>query len=103
MKIYRGEKSKNFTNLDIWQKAHKIIMTIYKATRAFPAEKTFRLTSQMRRAAVSITSNIAEGFSRHSLKEKLYFYNTACGSLIELQNQIIISYELGYLKRLRRC
>ena len=70
---------------------------IYKETKAFPIEEVFVLTSQLRRAAVSITSNIAEGFSRQSYKEKLQFYFVAQGSLTEVQNQILVARDIGYL------
>ncbi len=74
-----------------------MVLMIYKATRAFPREEMFALVSQMRRCAVSITSNIAEGFSRQSYKDKAYFYSLALGSLTELQNQILIARDIGYL------
>lgn len=66
-------------------------------TCKFPKEEMYGLTSQIRRAIVSFTSNIAEGFSRHSYKEKIQFYYTSLGSLTEVQNQLIISKDLGYI------
>lgn len=63
-------KIQSFTDLRVWQEAHRFVLLIYKITKAFPKEETFGLVSQMKRAAVSITSNIAEGFSWHSSKRK---------------------------------
>lgn len=86
-----GKKIKTFTDLDAWKEGHKLVLLVYRATKQFPQEEIFGLVSQMRRCAVSITSNIAEGFSRNSYKEKLQFYCQALGSLTELQNQLLIS------------
>ena len=86
-----------FTDLKAWQEAHKLVLMIYRATRQFPKEEMFCLISQMRRAVISITSNIAEGFSRQSYKEKVNFYSIAHGSLAELQSQLLIALDIGYL------
>lgn len=86
----------SFTDLHVWQEAHVLVIMVYKETKAFPKEELFALVSQMRRAAVSITSNIAEGFSRLSPKEKVQFYAMAHGSLTELQNQLLIAKDVGY-------
>ncbi len=72
---------------------------VYKETKIFPKEEQFGLTNQMRRAAVSITSNIAEGFSRNSKKEKNRIYMLAMGSLLELQSQILTAKDLAYLDK----
>jgi four helix bundle protein len=88
---------KSFTGLKVWQEAHKLVLMIYRVTKNFPKEELFSLVSQMRRAAVSITSNIAEGFSRQNLKEKLQFYYIALSSLTELQNQLLIAKDINYL------
>lgn len=88
---------KSFTDLEAWRVGHQLVLYIYKATKSFPKEEQFGLTSQMRRAAVSITSNIAEGFSRKTAKEKIQFYYTALGSLTELQNQLLVAKDLSYL------
>lgn len=93
------EKIKSFTNLDAWKEAHKLVLSIYKITKDFPAEEKFGLVNQMRRAAISITSNIAEGFSRQSLKEKIQFYSMAKASNTELQNQLLIAKDVGYLNK----
>ena len=74
-------------------------MIVYKVTEKFPSKEIFGLTNQMRRAAVSITSNIAEGFSRNTSKDKYQFYCMAHGSLTELQNQLIIARDIKYLNK----
>lgn len=90
-------KIKSFTDLVAWLEGHKLVLEIYKATKNFPKEELFGLINQIRRAAVSITSNIAEGFSRQSNKEKIQFYCISRGSLTELQNQLLIAKDVGYL------
>ncbi len=92
-----SRKIKNFTDLTTWQEAHKLVLLIYKLTKGFPRDEYFGLINQIRRAVVSITSNIAEGFSRNSYKEKSQFYSMALGSLTEVQNQLIISRDLKYI------
>lgn len=92
-----GGKIVYFTDLNAWKMAHRLVLATYKITKKFPQEELFALTSQMRRAAISITSNIAEGFSRHSYKEKANFYAMAQGSLTELQSQLLISRDIGYI------
>jgi len=94
-----NNKIQSFTDLKVWQEAHKLVLLVYKLTKNFPREEIFGLVSQTRRAAVSITSNIAEGFSRQSYKEKLQFYYIALGSLTELQNQLLLAKDLNYLKQ----
>lgn len=91
------KKIQSFTDLEVWQEAHKLILYVYKITKNFPKEEMFGLVSQMRRASVSITSNIAEGFSRFSFKEKAQFYSMAHGSLTELQNQLLIAKDVEHL------
>lgn len=94
------EKIKSFTDLKAWQEAHKLVLMIYGVTKSFPKEEMFGLTNQIRRAVVSITSNIAEGFSRNSLKEKVQFYYMAQGSVTESQNQLLIARDIGYIEKL---
>ncbi len=89
----------SFTDLVVWQEGHKLVLLIYQFTKDFPKDELLSLTNQMKRAAVSVTSNIAEGFGRHGYKEKLQFYYLAHGSLTELGNQIIIAKDIGYLNR----
>lgn len=86
-----------FKDLIVWQTWHQVVLQMYILTKTFPNDELFGLVSQMRRAAVSVTSNIAEGFSRSSSKEKVRFYSIASGSAIELQNQLLISLDVGYI------
>ncbi|RJQ36298.1 four helix bundle protein [Candidatus Microgenomates bacterium] len=90
---------KSFTDLYAWQEGHKLVLLIYKATKTFPADERFGITDQMRRCVVSITSNIAEGFSRKSKKEKAQFFYMALGSLTELQNHLLIARDVGYFSK----
>lgn len=90
-------KIQTFKDLEAWKQAHQCVLHVYKITRGFPKEELFGLVSQMRRCAVSITSNIAEGFSRASYREKAQFYSIALGSVTELQNQMEVSKDVGYL------
>ncbi|OGL60672.1 hypothetical protein A3H10_02075 [Candidatus Uhrbacteria bacterium RIFCSPLOWO2_12_FULL_46_10] len=88
---------KSFRDLVVWQKASALATLLYKVTENFPKTEIYGITSQMRRAAVSVSSNIAEGFKRNSKKEKVQFYSMAYGSLSELESQIEISFRLEYL------
>jgi four helix bundle protein len=90
-------KIRSFTDLRVWHEGHTLVLLIYKITNTFPSKETYSLTDQMRRAAVSVTSNIAEGFGRQTYKEKVQFYYMSLGSLIELTNQIYIARDLAYL------
>ncbi|MFH1968345.1 MAG: four helix bundle protein [bacterium] len=90
-------KIQSFTDLFAWKEGHKLVLMVYKETDNFPDKERYSLTDQMRRAAVSFTSNIAEGFTRRSAKEKNRFYDMAHASLVELQNQLIIARDVGYL------
>lgn len=91
------KKITSFTQLNAWQSGHKLVLIIYKITGIFPSSEKYCLIDQMRRSVISITSNIAEGFSRRSRKEKVQFYYIAKGSLTELQNQLLVSRDLGYI------
>jgi four helix bundle protein len=84
--------------LVLWEKAVRLVVSVYQATRCFPALERFGLAAQMQRAAVSIPSNVAEGAARKGRKEYLQFVYTARGSLSELDTQIEIARQLGYLK-----
>ena len=95
----RIRKIKSFTDLDAWKEGHKLVLMIYEQTKSFPKEEVFGLISQMRRCVVSITSNIAEGFSRRSFKEKIHFYSVALGSVTELQNQLLVAKDVGFITR----
>ncbi|MDO8594650.1 MAG: four helix bundle protein [bacterium] len=95
----RKGKIRTFRDLYAWQEAHKFVLTVYALSKKFPKEELFALTNQLRRAVVSITSNIAEGFSRTSYKEKANFYAIGLGSLTESQNQLIIALDLDYITK----
>lgn len=86
-----------FRNLLVWQKSMELVTKMYSSTQKFPKEELFGLTSQIRRSAVSIPSNIAEGYGRDSNKEYLRFLNISIGSLFELQTQIEIAKNIMYL------
>jgi four helix bundle protein len=94
-------KIQKFTDLIAWQKAHRFVLEIYQLTKSFPPDERFGLIDQMRRAAVSVPSNIAEGFSRGTAKDKIQFYSIAKGSLTELLSQLYIAQDLGYMKDAR--
>lgn len=87
----------SFKDLNTWQEAHKLVLGIYEIAKEFPKEEMYGLTIQMKRAAVSVTSNIAEGFGRRSIKEKIQSYCIAEGSLTELLNQSILALDLKYI------
>jgi len=89
-------KIKSYNDLDIWKRSIKLVEDIYRLTKSFPKEELYGLTSQMRRAAVSIPSNIAEGFTRLHDKEYKQFLYIALGSCSELSTQIIIASRLEY-------
>lgn len=88
---------KNFTDLRTWQRGHQLVLEIYRVTESFPKDEIYALSVQIKRAASSVTSNIAEGFGRKSEKEKIRFYFISQGSLTELQNQLIIARDRNYL------
>ncbi len=87
----------SFENLDVWKESRKLAVKIYKLTQDFPSEEKYGLVSQMRRAGISISSNIAEGSSRNSLKDQARFSEIAFGSLLELLNQSILSFDLNLI------
>jgi len=88
--------SKSFKDLIVWQKAHQWVLEIYHFTNSFPSEEQFGLTSQLRRAAISIPANIAEGFKRKGNPDKARFYNIAQGSIEECRYYLILARDLGY-------
>jgi len=92
-----GKSAKRFQDVKVWKKSHELALEVYRITRTFPKEEIFALTSQMRRASVSVPANIAEGFKKKSAKDKLNFYNTSQGSLEELRYYFILSKDLGYI------
>jgi len=91
------EKIKTFRDLRIWQEGIKLVKGIYQLTKKFPKDEKYGLTTQMRRASVSVPSNVAEGFRRNYKKEFKQFLNIALSSLAELETQIVISKELNYI------
>lgn len=91
-------KTFSFEKLIAWQKARELASEIYKITRLFPKDEVFGLTSQMRRCAVSIASNLAEGSGRNSMKDKARFTEIAFGSALELLNQLILSFDFEYFE-----
>jgi len=86
----------NFKQILAWQKAHYLALIVYRATSYLPDKERYNLVSQMTRAAVSIASNIVEGFARETLADSLRFYNIAQGSLEELKYQTLLCKDLGY-------
>ena len=90
---------KTYRDLIVWQKAMALVTEIYEISKTFPQVEAYGLTSPLRRCAVSIPSNMAEGYGRHSTQDYLRFLQIAAGSLYELQTQVEISRNLGYLDR----
>lgn len=88
---------KSYKDLLVWQKAVVLLKEIYQVSRTFPKEEIYGITSQLRRAALSVISNIAEGHARRSTKEYLRFISIAYGSLAEAEAQLIVCFELGYI------
>ena len=95
----QNNQIKSFKDLKVWQEAHVLVILIYKITKDFPKEETYSLTDQMRRSSSSISSNIAEGFGRQTYKDKVHFFYQAQGSLTELEDQLLISKDVGYLNQ----
>lgn len=89
---------KKYRELIVWQKGIELVLLVYKITRSFPKEELYSLSDQMKRSSVSIPSNIAEGFGRHSDNDFIRFLNISRGSLFELQTQMEISYRLDFMK-----
>ena len=88
--------SKSFKELIVWQKAHQLVLNVYKATKCFPKEETYGLTSQLRRSSVSVAANIAEGFKKKGIADKLRYMNTAQGSLSESDYHLLLANDLEY-------
>jgi len=95
-----SEEIRNHKDLNVWKKSIDLVDIIYKVTKSFPKEELYCLTSQIRRSAISVPSNIAEGAARSSKKEFIQFLYIALGSLSELETQIIIANRQGYLNNL---
>src|SRR3989344_7803497 len=92
-----ANKIQKFQDLFAWQEAHQLVLFVYAISRTFPKEELFALTNQIRRAAISIPSNIAEGYGRPSGKDRVHFFWIAKGSLLEVERQFLIAKDLGYL------
>ena len=88
---------KSYKDLLIWQKGIKIVILVYQLVKSFPKEEIYALTSQLKRASVSISSNIAEGYGRNSDKSFSHFLDISRGSLFEIETQLIIAKELGFI------
>jgi four helix bundle protein len=91
-------KIRDYQDLIVWQKSRGLVKRVYEATRCFPREEAFGLAQQVQKAAVSVPSNIAEGYGRGSRKDYIRFLQTARGSLYEVQTQLLLAQDLGYLK-----
>ena len=89
----------NFRNLKVWQTSHQLVKEVYQCTQIFPKEETYGLSSQIRRSCISIPSNIAEGCGRGTDKDFARFVQIAIGSASELEYQVFLAYELGYLSK----
>src|SRR5262245_27814939 len=96
--ISRGRVIRGFEDLEVWRKGMDLVMQVYGLTKPFPSDERYGLTAQLRRAAVSIPSNIAEGRGRFGLRSFLYHLSVATGSLMELETQLRIAARLEYLK-----
>ena len=90
---------KNYRDLSVWQKAYQLCLEIYKITRDFPKDEKYGLTSQIRRAAVSVPSNIAEGYGRKTTREYIHSLYIAYGSNCELETQVLLSGDLGFINK----
>jgi len=91
------ERTNSFRDLIVWQKAHELVVAVYNATKLFPKEEVFALTSQVRRAAISIAANICEGYKKRTIPNQLNYINIAEGSLEEVKYYIILSKDLQYI------
>ena len=87
-------------DLKVWQKAHALVLSVYEVTKQFPPDERFSLTQQVRRAAVSVASNIVEGFHRKTTKDSLNFYKIADSSLEEVKYQILVARDLEYISNM---
>ena len=88
-----------FKDIKVWQKAHELVLEIYKVTKTFPNSEKYGLTSQLRRSAASVATNIVEGYKRRTSKDFAHFLNMADGSLEETKYHLLLAYDLGYVNR----
>lgn len=91
---------RSWQELTVWKKAHELTLLTYQLTNKFPAQERYGLCSQMRRAAVSVASNVVEGFHRRGVKDSLSFYNISSGSLEELRYQFLLARDLNYISEI---
>ena len=96
-----AESEKRYKDLNVWQEARKLSKNIYSLTSEFPKEEQFGLINQMRRCAISVPSNIAEGCGRNYPKDSIQFFYIARGSIYELETQLYLSFDLEYLEELK--
>ena len=94
--MMESQPARCFQDLIVWQKAHRLVLDVYRVTKDFPSHETYGLRSQIRRAAVSIAANIAEGFVKRGKADKARFFNMAQGSLEEVRYYLILAHDLGY-------
>jgi len=90
---------RSFTDLNVWQEGHRLVIAIYRITGTFPKSEAYSLVDQMRRAAASVTANVAEGWGRQTYKERLQFCYLAQDSLTELKDFLLIAKDVGYLEK----
>lgn len=95
-----NQKTKSYKELEAWKKAHEFVLMVYKVTEKFPKKEMFGLTSQFRKAAISMAANIAEGYRKHGKSDKLRFYNIVQGSQEECSYYILLSFDLSYISSL---
>lgn len=93
------KKNGQYTDLNVWKEARKLVKEIYELTKNFPKEEIYGLSNQMKRSAVSIPSNIAEGCGRQTSKDSIHFFHIARGSMYELETQIYLSKDLGFIEK----
>ena len=103
--IFLFMKTYSFENLNVWKESRQLVLLIYKLQASFPSIEKYGLGDQIRRAVVSVSSNIVEGNARYSLKEQIHFIDIALGSLMEVYCQLILAYDLEYitLEQLNLC
>jgi len=95
------QPARNFQELIVWQKAHQFVLSVYRISKSFPREDVYGLTSQFRRAAISVPANIAEGFKKKGRLDKVRFMNIAQGSLEECRYYLILSNDLEYANTMK--
>lgn len=97
--VQRNGYAQTFEELEVWKESQNLAVEVYKATKLFPKDELYSITSQIRRAVGSVSANIAEGFGRTSSKDKVHFMTIAYGSLLETKNFLYLSARLGYIEQ----